>query len=1277
MKRSILILVLLAAFIAGYSSEWIPVGSKRPVDARTQVLRPDVSSPMLKFTLGGFMLNKVTTPRGEAYTVTVGEATPIQEAGAPDLPKMTASVVIPDLAAMEIRVVSSTYQDFSDLDIAPSKGVITRDIDPATVPYQYGTAYSQDKFCPEGLAALREPFIARDLRGQTIVVYPFTYNPITRTLRVYYELTVELVKTSDLGTNPLSRANPEIRVNKEWVSIYTSAFKNFDAVDYTPLDEYGNMLVISNSAFMDAMQPYVEWKNSIGIPTEMIDVATAGSTAAAIKTYITDYYNNHGLAFVLLVGDNAQVPTNQGGGLGGPSDNAYGYIVGNDHYSDIYIGRFSAENVAHVETQVERTLNYEMNPQLLTDNWYTTVIGIASNQGPGDDNEYDYQHIRNLQTECLAYTYTWNPELFDGNQGGNDAAGNPTPSQVAAEVNAGAGLILYTGHGSETSWGTSGFSNSNVNQLTNQDKLPFIWSVACVNGNFLNMTCFAEAWLRATQGGEPTGAVAFLGSTINQSWNSPMEGQDEMVKILTEGDPTNIKRTFAGLSISGCMQMIDAYGSDGSNMADTWTVFGDPSLMVRTDNPATMTVTHDPTLFVGATSLTVNCNVDGARATATLNGSILGTGLVSGGSITLTFPALPTPMDTVHLVVTAYNYLPFIDNIPVITPNGPYVIYIGNTINDASGNNDQLADYGEDILLSVEVKNLGVASTSDLQVTVSAGDPYINQSDSTEYYGVLDPNQSKTIADGYAFHVAGSIPDGHTIPFTLTAVDDTSVWTSSFSIVAHASNMAILSTQVSDPSGNGNNRLDPGEAASIAVAVENNGSSGADNISGNLVSISPYVTVISPAQDYGDLGPGQSHSNSFDVTVDPAAPEGQFVSFMLQLTADRGVTKVLIFNLVVGKTPLLIVDRDGNANSGPVLKSAAESLGLLVDYTTDMPAIIDDYTSIFVCLGVYPNNVALSDVEGTLMKNFLEAGGRAYMEGGDTWVYDTPTPVHELFHISGTGDGSGDLGQILGFAGTMTDGMQFNYSGDNQYIDRLDVTGGSFKIFKNNNPSYTNDIAYDGGTYRTIGSSFEFGGLSDGTYPSTKVHLLEKYLEFFGVDLPALTANFIGFPTVVYPGESVNFYDFSAGSVSSWNWSFPGGTPSTSTEKNPVVFYNTPGVYDVQLIVSNGIIPDTLVRQNYIDVNFPVGTNELNPGLSASVVPNPNNGSFRLSLASGRNEQVTAKIYNLLGTMVFQQIFDMNGQASAQIRLNVPDGIYILSLQGESSTLTKRILIRK
>ena len=247
----------------------------------------------------------------------------------------------------------------------------------------------------------------------------------------------------------------------------------------------------------------------------------------------------------------------------------------------------------------------------MTVDWFTRAIGIASSEGTGDDNEYDYEHIRNINTDLLNFTYTYAAELFDGSQGGNDAPGNPSPAMVSTEVNTGSTIINYCGHGSTNAWSSSGFSSSDVNNLVNENMWPFIWSVACVNGNFVGGNCFAEAWLRAENNGEPTGAVATLMSTINQSWNPPMCGQDEMVDILVESYSGNIKRSFGGLSMNGCMQMNDEYGSAGWEMTDTWNCFGDPSVMVRTAMPQTMTVTHLPHIFLGSTSFVVNANAEG------------------------------------------------------------------------------------------------------------------------------------------------------------------------------------------------------------------------------------------------------------------------------------------------------------------------------------------------------------------------------------------------------------------------------------------------------------------------------------------------------------------------------------------------------------------------------------------------------------------------------------------------------------------------------------------
>ena len=108
-------------------------------------------------------------------------------------------------------------------------------------------------------------------------------------------------------------------------------------------------------------------------------------------------------------------------------------------------------------------------------------------------------------------------------------------------------------------WGVASYSNTQVNALTNENKLPFIWSVACLVGKYDNTSttygsgttvgqttdCFAEAWMHATNSAktQPTGAIGALMSYISQPWEPPMWGQDECVDILVESYNNNIKHT--------------------------------------------------------------------------------------------------------------------------------------------------------------------------------------------------------------------------------------------------------------------------------------------------------------------------------------------------------------------------------------------------------------------------------------------------------------------------------------------------------------------------------------------------------------------------------------------------------------------------------------------------------------------------------------------------------------------------------------------------------------
>jgi PKD repeat protein len=83
---------------------------------------------------------------------------------------------------------------------------------------------------------------------------------------------------------------------------------------------------------------------------------------------------------------------------------------------------------------------------------------------------------------------------------------------------------------------------------------------------------------------------------------------------------------------------------------------------------------------------------------------------------------------------------------------------------------------------------------------------------------------------------------------------------------------------------------------------------------------------------------------------------------------------------------------------------------------------------------------------------------------------------------------------------------------------------------------------------------------------------------------PPVDADFTANPTTTCVGNQVNFFDNSTGSITSWSWTFQGGTPATSNVPNPVVTYNNAGTFDVQLTVSTGINNSTEVKTDYITV---------------------------------------------------------------------------------------------
>ncbi|TND10471.1 MAG: Gingipain R [Bacteroidetes bacterium] len=573
--------------------------------------------------------------------------------GAPELPVFYSSLIIAPVGAVQVTTTYTSYEDIQDISLLPSKGSLKRNINPDDVPYEFGPVYSTNAFFPGNLAEAGTPGIAGKDRRVSVRLFPFQYNPVTKTLRVYHGLqAIVLVDENIPGENEISAT---VRANEP----------GDNQVLYTPLGETGRMLVIAPQSYFNDLQPLVDWKKEKGIETDLVDIATVGNTQSAIKTYVQNYYNQYNdLMFLLLVGDHAQVNSYNAGMAGSEikwSDSEYGQLAGSDKYPEIFVGRMPAASVSEVQRMVSKTLEYEKTPD--TGSWYTTSIGIGSDQGAGigDDGEADWQHLRNIRTLLMGYGYATVHEFYDGSHGGADASGNPNSSMVATAMNTGASLFMYCGHGDQNTCVTSNYSSTDVNAATNNNKYPFVISVACNNGTFTTGTCISEAWMRAYNANGPVGAINATGSSILMAWAEPMEVEDEIANILTEQYGTaNIKHTLGGLFYNGEMSMLDAYNNSTTSreVMETWVMFGDPSVMMRTVTPDALTASHLLNIPLGSTSLTVNCNTDGATVCITQAGQILGTGTVSSGTVTINFTAL-TSTTPLLVTATAFNKIPY------------------------------------------------------------------------------------------------------------------------------------------------------------------------------------------------------------------------------------------------------------------------------------------------------------------------------------------------------------------------------------------------------------------------------------------------------------------------------------------------------------------------------------------------------------------------------------------------------------------------------------------
>ncbi len=340
-------------------------------------------------------------------------------------------------------------------------------------------------------------------------------------------------------------------------------------------------IIITDKEFLLEVEPLLQFRKDQGLRVmgvsmdELVNEFNHGIyDPSAIKTFLQYAYENWEQpepTYVFFVGDanldyrdylatgkKNKVPphlsfTSEVGIT--PDDNWYVSIDGDDILPDIFPGRIRGESKDVVKEIIDKIISYENSFENPPEN----VLFVA------DEGRASFEELNNELANLLPVGYN-SEKVFLSSFDDVDNARD----EIIASINDGKSIVSYVGHGGVTQWSKSNmFKVSDVENLNNQDVLPFINTLNCINGYFSQpfTYCLAEEFVKA----KAKGAIAcFSASAAGFTWE-----HDILSKLVFTSIFDDKNRNFGQITTQA---KIDAFGKGITiDSMLSYTLFGDPA----------------------------------------------------------------------------------------------------------------------------------------------------------------------------------------------------------------------------------------------------------------------------------------------------------------------------------------------------------------------------------------------------------------------------------------------------------------------------------------------------------------------------------------------------------------------------------------------------------------------------------------------------------------------------------------------------------------------------
>ena len=895
--RKQFLLVLTAVFIISTAASSNTLTGATNIDQpELNILKSDNSSIIVDFEMPGVTVDKITKDSVEYDLITMEGRGTTGHIGAPELPIVTKLLAIPDRAGVRIKSVVPEFVTYQGINPVPHQE-FDHDNPIGMENWVFDEAYySEGVLFPDKWATLGDPAIMRDYRIIPVTVNPIRINAATGEAKVLKSLHIEIEFNNEPSANQkTSRFDKSV---SSFNQMYAGMISNLDWVNPNGVEVKGTLLLIhpNVNGVANILEPLIEWKTRRGYNV-IVEQVVNNTTFDNIKHIIQTTYDSADppLENVILVGDAAgtiDIPCGYEY-YNGSSDHGYTLLEGEDPLPEIFIGRYTVDNLTTLQTVVNKILYYEKEPTLLETTWYKKGAVMAPSSADGLSQILVNQAIRSwwledgfTQVDTMWYNMGVSAVSFFNNT-----------------INGG-----ITALNMRVYLGMSGISPTVIMNLNNPYRLPLMVMIGCATGSFGSSSCDeSEACLRAGTPTQPKGGICGIGlaTTSDDHRLSNSYGAGLWWGLHAE----NLTQ-LGPMTFRGKYELFITYQQDvsGLNNFTYWhNLMGDPSTDMWTAVPQELTITHSDEIPVGSTSFTITVEDNAGNPLADRyvclwkgDETYLAGRTDDNGEFTA---AIDAPTEGEMLVtVTYHNDYPYLGSVDVID-SPVYPSFYSLTVDDdntgsSQGNNDGEANPSEALELQITLKNYGTTSLATaVNATLTSDDENVTVLQGTSSYPNINAGLTQVNNSAFVVELDSDFPHGYKIPFELTVNSTQGDFLSAFDLELVSADLMIQNMEFSS------GLLTPGATDNYILTLKNAGGFDLQGVTVVLTTNDNQVTIENGTSSFGDISAGGTVSNSSDpfiISADNLATNGRIVNYTLTLTSTNGFAHELTSRFTLG-----------------------------------------------------------------------------------------------------------------------------------------------------------------------------------------------------------------------------------------------------------------------------------------------------------------------------------------------------------------------------------------